>query len=127
MRQKQKCRLCGQRPIDHVGDMQLCPDRSGRTYSRHRVRIAPSQSFSEVEVVVLDFIFRGLASGKDVAMAARHKAFGGLASKIMRMRIRAEELRTERDGPATKAPSLVPIIRPPLSMPEAGEKAGTGL
>jgi hypothetical protein len=85
--------------------------------------VRPSQSFSDGEILLLDFILRGLTAGKDVGKAAHHKEFGSLASKIMRMRVRLVEYQASLQKPVARPEPSKEVVSPA----EAGERAGMDL
>lgn len=95
-RKHTKCRRCTAPYDAHKGEKLKCPDGSGRVFIKHAPRMAPSQSFTEGEIAVLDFIMSTLLRGGTPAMAMRHKDFAGVARKTMAMKKRAAEMKTER-------------------------------
>ena len=71
-----------------------------------------SNSFSEGEVHVLDFILGTLLRGGNPAMAVRHKDFPGLYRKVVSMRRRLEEQRKRREASSVgtvRAPERVAV------------------
>ncbi len=73
-----------------------------------------SNSFSEGEIQVIDFILSTLLRGGTPNMAIRSKDFGSLCRKVQAMKIRVQEI---KDGkvPARRAPaqSSVGVIDAP--------------
>jgi hypothetical protein len=60
-----------------------------------------SNSFSEGEIQVLEFIVQTLLRGGSPTMATRHKEFASLCRKVMAMKAKVQE-KNEKKGPATK-------------------------
>ncbi len=63
-----------------------------------------SNSFSEGEIQVMDFIVQTLLRGGSPSMATRNKDFGSLCRKILAMKSRVHEkqIAEELGAPATK-------------------------
>jgi hypothetical protein len=61
-----------------------------------------SNSFSEGEIQVLEFIVQTLLRGGSPTMATRHKEFASLCRKVMAMKAKVQE-KNEKKGPATKS------------------------
>ncbi len=55
-----------------------------------------SNSFSEGEVQLLEFIFQTLLRGGTPTMAARHKEFASVYRKVISMKQRIEKQKTEK-------------------------------
>lgn len=60
--------------------------------------IVISNSFTVEQTELLAFITQTMLRGGDPSMAARHKAFPGLAAKIGRMKAKADQKKRERQG-----------------------------
>jgi hypothetical protein len=56
-----------------------------------------SNSFSEDEVQVLDFITQTLLRGGDPRIATRNKAFGSVCRKVLAMKSKVNELKQRAD------------------------------
>lgn len=85
-----------------------------------------SNSFSEGEIQVLDFILSTLLRGGSPAMATRNKDFASLCRKVMSMKTRVEETK-RRDvlrGRKTPDTSSVGEIDAPESGSESLEDVG---
>ena len=85
-----------------------------------------SNSFSEDEIAVLDFILSTLLRGGSPAMATRNKDFASLCRKVVAMKAKVEEkkraaLLKERKAPAV---SSVGEIDAPESAEEPIEDVG---
>jgi hypothetical protein len=78
-----------------------------------------SNSFSEDEIQVLDFITQTLLRGGSPSMATRHKAYPSLCRKVMAMKAKVNELKTR----ATREESSVGTVAAPALSNEAGEVA----
>ena len=73
-----------------------------------------SNSFSEGEIQVMDFIVQTLLRGGSPTMAVRNKDFASLCRKIMAMKAKVNEQKIEADLPqAAKAeePAAVPAVQ----------------
>jgi hypothetical protein len=77
-----------------------------------------SNSFSEDEVQVLEFITQTLLRGGDPRIATRNKAFASVCRKIIAMRAKVNELKQR----AVREESSVGTVSAP-SLAEAGEAA----
>jgi hypothetical protein len=64
-----------------------------------------SNSFSEGEIQVLEFILQTLLRGGSPAMAVRHKEFASLYRKVMSMRKRVNHKRDD-DRPVTSVGTI---------------------
>ncbi|MDH5676466.1 MAG: hypothetical protein OEZ06_30380 [Myxococcales bacterium] len=71
-----------------------------------------SNSFSEGEIQVMDFIVQTLLRGGTPTMATRHKEFASLCRKIMAMKNKVHERHREQAVPAESA---VGTVDAPLS------------
>lgn len=73
-----------------------------------------SNSFSEGEIQVIDFILSTLLRGGTPNMAIRSKDFASLCRKVQAMKVRVEEIKSGK-VPARKAPaqSSVGVIGAP--------------
>lgn len=60
-----------------------------------------SNSFSEGEVQILEFILQTLLRGGSPTMAARHKDFASLYRKVISMKQRIEKQRTQKSSVGT--------------------------
>ena len=58
-----------------------------------------SNSFSEGEIQVLEFIVQTLLRGGTPTMATRHKEFASLCRKVMAMKAKAQERPKQRVAP----------------------------
>lgn len=78
-----------------------------------------SNSFSEGEIQVLDFILTTLLRGGTPAMAVRSKDFASLCRKVQAMKSKSADIREGRVGNGKRAPekSSVGLI----DAPEAGD------
>jgi hypothetical protein len=80
-----------------------------------------SNSFSEGEIQVLEFIVQTLLRGGSPTMATRHKEFASLCRKVMSMKTRVH---SERAKPRTPEESSVGTVTAPDSdKPEADDLA----
>ena len=77
-----------------------------------------SNSFSEGEIQVMDFIVQTLLRGGSPTMAVRNKDFASLCRKIMAMKAKVNEQKIEADLPqaapqSAKAeePAAVPAVQ----------------
>jgi methionyl-tRNA formyltransferase len=75
-----------------------------------------SNSFSEGEIQVMDFIVQTLLRGGSPSMAVRNKDFASLCRKIQTMKSRVNEKQIAEDLPAKvdalPAPAISETIRP---------------
>lgn len=76
-----------------------------------------SNSFSEGEIQVMDFIVQTLLRGGSPSMAVRNKDFASLCRKIQTMKSRVNEKHIAEDLPAkvealAAAPAIAETIRP---------------
>jgi hypothetical protein len=78
-----------------------------------------SNSFSEDEIQVLDFITQTLLRGGSPSMATRHKAYPSLCRKVMAMKAKVNELKQR----AAREESSVGTVASPALSNEAGEAA----
>ncbi len=60
-----------------------------------------SNSFSEGEVQILEFILQTLLRGGSPTMAARHRDFASLYRKVISMKQRIEKSRTQKSSVGT--------------------------
>jgi hypothetical protein len=60
-----------------------------------------SNSFSEGEVQILEFILQTLLRGGSPTMAARHKDFASLYRKVLSMKARVEKEKTKKSSVGT--------------------------
>lgn len=74
-----------------------CPDGSGKKFAKHVPRLAASQSFSEGEIQLMDFITSALLRGGTAQMAVRHKEFSSLTRKVQSMKGRIADMKAERE------------------------------
>ena len=66
-----------------------------------------SNSFSEGEIQVLEFIIQTLLRGGTPTMATRHKEFASLCRKVMAMKAKVQEKeKSEKKRPAAKGTSI---------------------
>ena len=72
-----------------------------------------SNSFSEGEVQLLEFIFQTLLRGGTPTMAARHKEFASVYRKVISMKQRIEK---QKDGKAPAESSVGTIDAPDLEV-----------
>jgi hypothetical protein len=80
---------CGKAFHQHVHG--ACPELPGGTFRKHHTRPnAASQSFSAVEVDVLDQMLKGLLSKRDLTQVVRSEAFRNVARKVGVMRERVK-------------------------------------
>jgi hypothetical protein len=80
-----------------------------------------SNSFSEGEIQVLEFIVQTLLRGGTPTMATRHKEFASLCRKVMAMRSKVNEQK-QRPVPAE---SSVGTVASPTAEDVAAEDAAT--
>ncbi len=71
-----------------------------------------SNSFSEDEIQVLDFITQTLLRGGSPTMATRHKAYPSLCRKVMAMKAKVTEL---KQRPVREESSVGTVSSPALS------------
>lgn len=69
-----------------------------------------SNSFSEGEVQILDFIIQTLLRGGSPNMATRHKEFASLCRKVMSMRNRMHEPTKERNAPEKSSVGVIDAV-----------------
>jgi hypothetical protein len=84
-----------------------------------------SNSFSEGEIQVIDFILSTLLRGGTPNMAIRSKDFASLCRKVQAMKVRVEEIKSGK-GPVRRAPaqsSVGVIDAPEGAMDEADGEA----
>jgi hypothetical protein len=76
-----------------------------------------SNSFSEGEIQVLEFIVQTLLRGGTPTMATRHKEFASLCRKVMAMKTKVHEqkARPERADRADQEESSVGTVEAPLN------------
>jgi hypothetical protein len=77
-----------------------------------------SNSFSEGEIQVLEFIVQTLLRGGTPTMATRHKEFASLCRKVMAMKAKAQDRPKQRLVPDE---SSVGTVAAPADKPEADE------
>jgi hypothetical protein len=65
-------------------------------------RVSVSNSFTESEVKILDFIFSTLQRGGDPRMITRNKSFANLSAKIIRMKQRMDDAKKKREAAEVK-------------------------
>jgi hypothetical protein len=80
-----------------------------------------SNSFSEGEVQVLDFMLNTLLRGGTPHMATRHKDFASLYRKVLSMKKRMEDQEKKRQ--ATERSSVGTIDAPDTEETEANKEA----
>ena len=78
-----------------------------------------SNSFSEDEIQVLDFITQTLLRGGDPRIATRNKAFGSVCRKVIAMKAKVNELKQR----ATREESSVGTVSAPALSNEVRESA----
>ena len=71
-----------------------------------------SNSFSEGEVQLLEFIFQTLLRGGSPTMAARHKEFASVYRKVISMKQRIEKTRTDKPGQVPEKSAVGTIASP---------------
>jgi hypothetical protein len=76
-----------------------------------------SNSFSEDEIQVLDFITQTLLRGGDPRIATRNKAFGSVCRKVIAMKAKVNEL---KQRPAREQSSVGTVASPALTNEAAG-------
>jgi hypothetical protein len=84
-----------------------------------------SNSFSEDEIQVLDFITQTLLRGGDPRIATRNKAFGSVCRKVIAMKAKVHEL---KQRPVREESSVGTVASPALGneavgVSEAGQNA----
>lgn len=79
----------------HISRQVLSSAIFGDTYKHMRI----SNSFSEGEIQVLEFIVNTLLRGGSPNMATRHKEFASLCRKVMAMKQRVAEAEAKKDAP----------------------------
>jgi hypothetical protein len=81
-----------------------------------------SNSFSEGEIQVMEFIVQTLLRGGSPTMATRHKEFASLCRKVMAMRAKVNE---QKARPAPEKSSVGLIEAPAVTAPdESIQKVG---
>lgn len=78
-----KCRRCQRQYAEH--EQRSCPDGSGRVFDSQRRLLGASNSFTEVEVMLLERILKGLPMREDLRVIARSGEFGSLVRKVQAM------------------------------------------
>ncbi len=80
-----------------------------------------SNSFSEGEIQVMDFIVQTLLRGGSPSMAVRNKDFASLCRKIQTMKSRVNEKQIADDLPSKPAAALAPAptMQPAAALPPA--------
>jgi hypothetical protein len=69
-----------------------------------------SNSFSEGEIQVLEFIIQTLLRGGTPSMATRHKEFASLCRKVMAMKAKVQEKeKSDKKKPGAKGPGIEPM------------------
>ena len=81
-----------------------------------------SNSFSEGEIQVLEFIVQTLLRGGTPTMATRHKEFASLCRKVMAMKSKVHEQK-QRPVRAESAESSVGTVEAPVVSAEAHAEA----
>ena len=71
-----------------------------------------SNSFSEGEIQVLEFIVQTLLRGGTPTMATRHKEFASLCRKVMAMKAKAQGERAKPQRPAPEQSSVGTVAAP---------------
>ena len=71
-----------------------------------------SNSFSEGEIQVLEFICQTLLRGGTPTMATRHKEFASLCRKVMAMKTKAQTERTKPQRPVPEQSSVGTVEAP---------------
>src|SRR5258706_11606820 len=94
--------------------LALSRSRSGDRRSGMRI----SNSFSEGEIQVLEFIVQTLLRGGTPTMATRHKEFASLCRKVMAMKAKAQERPKQRAVPEE---SSVGTVEAPVEKTESAE------
>ena len=81
-----------------------------------------SNSFSEGEIQVLEFIVQTLLRGGTPTMATRHKEFASLCRKVMSMktRVHTEKVKPQREPEES---SVGTVAAPDASKPEGDDLA----
>ncbi|MGF1467182.1 MAG: hypothetical protein ACFCGT_13730 [Sandaracinaceae bacterium] len=82
-----------------------------------------SNSFSEGEIQVMDFILSTLLRGGSPQMATRNKDFASLCRKVVAMRHKVEE---KKRSPAAAETSSVGVIETPSPALEPADEAPVG-
>jgi hypothetical protein len=77
-----------------------------------------SNSFSEGEIQVLEFIVQTLLRGGTPTMATRHKEFASLCRKVMSMKSRVAVERTKPQRAVPEESSVGTVAAPDASKPE---------
>lgn len=79
-----------------------------------------SNSFSEGEIQVMDFIVQTLLRGGSPTMATRHKEFASLCRKVLAMKAKVAEKHKQREVPEE---SSVGTVDSPAEKPAADDLA----
>lgn len=79
-----------------------------------------SNSFSEGEIQVMDFIVQTLLRGGTPTMATRHKEFASLCRKVMAMKAKVAEKHKQREVPEE---SSVGTVEAPATKPAGDDLA----
>jgi hypothetical protein len=80
-----------------------------------------SNSFSEGEVQVLEFIVQTLLRGGTPTMATRHKEFASLCRKVMAMRGKVNEKEKAKVRPTPEESSVGTVSAPDIAEAEESE------
>ena len=83
-----------------------------------------SNSFSEGEIQVMEFIVQTLLRGGSPTMATRHKEFASLCRKVMAMKAKTHERPKQRLAPEE---SSVGTVAAPSDKQEATEDLATAV
>jgi hypothetical protein len=78
-----------------------------------------SNSFSEGEIQVLDFITQTLLRGGTPTMATRHKDFASLCRKVLAMKAKVHE---QKQRPVPEESSVGTVGAPPVESNEASRR-----
>jgi hypothetical protein len=84
-----------------------------------------SNSFSEGEVQVLEFIVQTLLRGGTPTMATRHKEFASLCRKVMAMRGKVNEKEKAKLRPTPEESSVGTVSAPDSDTVDAAEDTET--
>jgi hypothetical protein len=79
-----------------------------------------SNSFSEGEIQVLEFIVQTLLRGGTPTMATRHKEFASLCRKVMAMRQKVNDKQKQQEERRAPEESSVGTVDAPAATKEAG-------
>lgn len=85
-----------------------------------------SNSFSEGEIQVLDFIMQTLLRGGTPSMATRHKEFASVCRKVLAMKQKVHE-KESQERQAPKESSVGVVNAPQEISAEAGEDLATAV